>query len=195
MAGMSPFPILAYQPLGCEKLYTDHTFYSSLDGEIASTTQGSTSYGPKIENSDFRKYELKNSGTYWEVTDKAGTVYKFGTSTSARQDNPNNSSQIFKWMLEEVRDLNGNYISYSYSKDRGEIYPSTIVYTGNNSTGGIFEIEFLRELRSDVATSSAAGFAASTRYRINEIQAKINGSWVVNTSLPIPPEITVIVRC
>lgn len=81
-------------------------------------------------------------------------------------------------MLEEVRDTNDNYISYSYYKDSGQIYPSAIKYTGNGSTDGIFEIDFQRESRSDTATSWQTGFGVKTLYRINEIDAKVNGTLV-----------------
>jgi len=50
-------------------------------------------------------------------------------------------------MLEEVRDLNDNYIKYEYYKNDGQIYPSKVKYTGYNTTDGIFEVEFLRESR------------------------------------------------
>src|SRR5437867_2334908 len=83
-------------------------------------------------------------------------------------------------MLEEVRDSNNNYITYAYYKDGGQIYPSSITYTGNGATPGIFEIDFLREVRSDMATSSQFGFIApvAVNSRINEIDAKVNGTLV-----------------
>jgi hypothetical protein len=81
-------------------------------------------------------------------------------------------------MLDEIRDTNGNYIKYEYYKDAGQIYPSKILYTGNGSTDGIFEVSFSRETRTDNATTSLPAFTVKTNYRINEIQAKVNGTWV-----------------
>ena len=162
---------------GVEKLYTESYFTSSLDGELLPTAVGtSTSFSAKVENSDFRTYAFINN--QWTVTDKRGTTYKFGTSTGSRQDDVASSTRIYKWMLDEVRDTNNNYIKYEYYKNEGQIYPSKIIYTGNGSTDGIFETEFLRESRTDNATSTKPGFNVKTNYRINEIQAKVNGSWV-----------------
>ena len=49
---------------GVDKLYaSDDFFYSTLDGEIASTS-ASTMYGAKVENGDFRKYEYRNANTW-----------------------------------------------------------------------------------------------------------------------------------
>lgn len=82
-----------------------------------------------------------------------------------------------KWMLEEVRDTNNNYIKYEYYKDSGQIYPDKIKYTGYNTTDGIFEIAFFRESRSDKAKMYSIGYEITTNYRINEIQMKVNGAW------------------
>ncbi len=161
---------------GVEKLYTRSYFYSSLDGELASST--ANYFAPRVENGDFRQYYFATSSSGWTVTDKSGTVYTFGSTAAARQDNPNATGKVYKWMLEKVEDTNHNFISYSYYKDKGQIYPDTITYTGNGASSGMFSVVFSREARTDIATSTASGFAVVTRYRINQIQAQIGGSWV-----------------
>jgi len=164
---------------GVNKLYTENIFYSSYDGEViaSSTSPGTEDYGPLVENGDFRKYEYV-SNQWWRVTDKKGVVYTFGSASTTQLMNTASTTQVYRWMLEEVRDQNDNYIEYTYYKDGNAIYPSTITYTGNGSTDGPFGVEFFRELRGDVATSSASGFPILSRYRMSEIQAKISGSWV-----------------
>ena len=162
---------------GTEGLYNTQYFTSSMDGELYRNDTSTTteSYGARNTGENFLKYEFKDL-SYWLVTDKSGTTYKFGTSTGSRIDNPSNSTQIFRWMLDEVRDTNGNYIKYEYYKNSGQIYPSRVVYTGNNATDGIFTVDFLREARNQTATSSKAGFLVGTKERIYEIDAKINGT-------------------
>ena len=159
---------------GSNNLYTADTFTSSLDGEMVNISSGV--YGPKVENGDFRKYSLASS--VWTVTDKSGTVYTFGHTAGTRQDDPNDSTRINKWMLSEVRDTNNNYIKYEYYKDAGQIYPSKITYTGNGSTDGIFEVSFLRESRTDIVPFDKAGFNVETNYRIYEIDTKISNTLV-----------------
>jgi hypothetical protein len=162
---------------GSEQLYSRYDFVSSLDGELLPTAAGTTtSFSAKTENSDFRTYAFTNN--QWTVTDKQGTTYKFGTSTGSRQNDTASTTRIYKWMLDEIRDTNGNYIKYEYYKDAGQIYPSKIIYTGNGSTDGIFEVSFSRESRTDNATTSQPAFNVKTNYRINEIQAKVNSTWV-----------------
>jgi YD repeat-containing protein len=163
---------------GTDKLYKLNVFYSSFDGEIGSTSAATSSstFGAKFENGSFNKYTFTNNS--WRMTDKQGTVYTFGSGTSTRMDNPSATTTIYKWMLEEVRDTNNNYIKYQYAKDAGQIYPSHIIYTGATSTDGPFDVAFTLENRPDIATSSRTQFTVVTNKRISEIQAKISGTMV-----------------
>jgi len=161
---------------GVDELYSSSSsqFYSSsLDGELATTIVASV-YTARVENGSFNTYTFTNN--QWTVRDKNGLQFTFGSTASTRQDDPTDSSRTCRWMLEEVRDPNDNYIKYSYYKDAGQIYPDSIKYTGNGITDGIFEVDFLREGRSDTATSSRAGFPVSTNYRVYEIDTMISGS-------------------
>ncbi len=133
-------------------------------------------YGPKVENGDFLRHEFVND-EYWVVTDKQGTKYTFGQTSDSRQDN-NDGTKVFRWMLEEVRDTNDNYITYQYYKHLNQTYIASTTYTGHDTTDGVFDVDFLREERGDVATSTRTGFPVVTNYRINEIQAKMNGNWL-----------------
>lgn len=157
---------------GTDQLYSSNYFTSSLSGDLI-LVSGST-YAPRVENGDFLKYTFASNT--WTVTDKKGTVYTFGSQAATRQDNPNDSTQIFKWMLEKVQDTNGNFISYTYFKDAGQIYPSSIVYTNNGLNAGIFEVDFLRQTRTDAAMSYSTAFLVTSHYVVNEIDAKTSGA-------------------
>ncbi|MCI0597691.1 DNRLRE domain-containing protein, partial [Candidatus Parcubacteria bacterium] len=160
---------------GVQSLYASSTpFYSSLDGELVQID--TTTYQPRVEDGSFRRYTLQNN--MWTVLEKDGTKHLFGSSTTARRDDPNNSSRIFGWYLEESRDSHSNYIEYSYYKDTGQIYPDVVSYTGNGTTDGIFTITFSREARNDNLVSYKAGFAATTTFRISRIETSISGSWI-----------------
>ncbi len=161
--------------VGSEQIFTQSVFYSSLGGElvqIGSTTQ----YRPKVETGEFLKYVFAND--LWKITDKSGTVYTFGSTTSSREDNAASSTQIAKWMLDEVRDTNDNYVKYTYYKADNRAYPATIVYTGSGATDGPFSISFVRSTTTSNSPRYESGFAATTTYRISEINTAVSGSWV-----------------
>lgn len=161
---------------GTGNLYTTDYFYSSLSGELA-TTSDATVFYPRSEDGSYLEYTFASSTNQWTVVDKTGTIYKFGHASTSQEVDPSDSTHVYKWMLEEVRDTNNNYISYEYFKDGNVLYPDTITYTGHDSTPGVFTVDFARELRPDIATSTASTFEMTSKYRINEISASINGTW------------------
>jgi len=57
---------------------------------------------------------------------------------------------------------------------RGQLYRRPLLDAGI----GIFEVDFLRASNTDNGTSSAAGFAVKSNYRVSEIDANVNGTWV-----------------
>ena len=157
---------------GSDTLYSQDTYSSSVSGELVSV--GSNFYAPKSEKDDFNSYQKVTNG--WIVTDKNGTTFKYGAQASTREDDPNDSTKVYKWMLEEVRDTNNNFVRYEYLKDNGRIYPSRIVYTGYNTTDGIFEISFATTSRTDLVSSYKSAFLVKPTIQVTSITTKINGS-------------------
>ena len=147
--------------------------YSSGGAEYATST---TEYRHRIEDGRFIKYTFDNN--IWTAYDKNGTRYLFGTTTQAQQFATTSTTTVSRWMLEEVRDTNDNYIKYEYSRDGNQIYPFRITYTGNGTTDGPFTIDFATSTRPDVLTSYKTAYPVKTNYRISQIAASINGSWV-----------------
>lgn len=150
-------------------------FASSVDGELATTTI-STNYVSRTENGSFNKYTFSSNA--WTMVDKDGTEYDFGTTSASQEADPSNSSNIYRWMLDKITDKNGNTVNYSYFKDAGQIYPSSTAYTGNGASSGIFQVDFGMATSTDNTTSSAVGFPVKSNYRIGDITAKVNGTWV-----------------
>jgi RHS repeat-associated protein len=169
---------------GVENLYSTSTlnyFTSSQDGELVSTTTVTSTgaaYVARTENGTFNRYSFSSSSDQWTMTDKSGTQYVFGSTPDSQQSDPNNAAHVYKWMLKQVTDTNGNSVLYNYFKDSGQIYPSSTIYTNTSSTTGIFEVDFQRTSNADNATSSATGFAVQSNYRVSEIDVKTNGVWV-----------------
>lgn len=153
--------------------YASVSFRSSLSGELARISSGS--YGPKTDTSDFLRYQLASGS--WSLTDKDGLTYLFGQTASSQQDNTTHS-KAYKWMLSKVTDANGNFVTYEYFKNSGQIYPATVSWTGFGGDPGIFKLSFQREARTDADTYYTPGFAVKNNYRISRIEARISNSWV-----------------
>jgi len=169
----SSIPYIERQNIdGVDKLYSENYFTSSLDGDLKIVS--GSEWGAKVETGAFNKYVF--SSNQWTMTDKDGTVYKFGYLSADQVVDPGNSAHTCRWYLEEIRDTNDNYVKYQYWKDGNQVYPSSIIYTGHGSTDGVFGVSFLREARTDATNYYKTGFSVTTAYRINEIDVRISGA-------------------
>jgi RHS repeat-associated protein len=145
-------------------------------------------YHAKIEG-DFdriRQLIASDGRIYWEVTDRTGVRFIYGASivngqAVSRQDDPLNADRIFKWCLEQVIDTNGNYMTFSYFKDNGQIYLDRIDYTGNvnDNTPTTNYVKFYRESgRTDAPNMYTTGFKVTTAYRLKSIDIFGSGNRV-----------------
>ncbi len=165
---------------GTDKLYNENYYNSSVSGELVESS--SNIYISKIENGEFLKYEKQTNG--WIVTDKQGKKYYYGINSGSRLDDPDDSTRIYRYMLEKVEDNNGNSINYFYYKNQGQIYPDYITYTDFLGVAGIYKIIFQRQVRSDVLDSYNTAFKITTNYQIFEIDIQTNsittGKYLLN---------------
>lgn len=161
---------------GSQDLYNKPYYSSSVEGELATTSTATTSpYRARIDTGAYNSYSL--SGNIWTVYDKKGTRYTYGPDAASRIESTSTPALTYRWMLQDVRDTNGNYIKYTYIKDNNQIYPHQIIYTGNGVTDGPITITFSTSTRPDPYISYKAGFNVTTKYRISQIQADVSGTW------------------
>ena len=132
---------------------------------------GNDEYRAEVEGDFYRirKVPAVNGPFAWEVTDKSGTRYLFGESYENRQDDPNNQERVFKWCLSLVQDTNGNYMTYSYIKDQGEIYLDQVNYAGHDLHTPTNYVKFYRESRTDAPKMNTTNFDVKTAYRLKSI--------------------------
>src|SRR5208337_1651451 len=104
-------------------------------------------YIARVDNGTDNIYSF--AGNTWTVYGKKGTRYLFGSSDAGRQydTSTGTSTNTYKWYLQEIRDINGNYIKYTYNRDSNELYPNQIIYTGNSASDGPAVISFATSTR------------------------------------------------
>ncbi|MDD5292001.1 MAG: toxin TcdB middle/N-terminal domain-containing protein, partial [Candidatus Omnitrophica bacterium] len=143
---------------------------------------GGNEYRAKIEGS-FMKFTL--SGNYWIAKDKGGTTYYFGQAQSSQQAV---DSDVFKWCLDKVKDVLGNYMALTYIKDANQIYPDKINYTGysgENNLNPAFEVDFdySDSVREDYSFSYRSNFLIRTNKLLQAVTVKQNGARIRKYSL------------
>lgn len=99
----------------------------SMSNLVARSDWGPNCYENQIEGA-FLNYCFNTSTGGWQVKDKGGTIYYYGTSASSQQQN---SYGTYKWLLDRVVDRNGNYMTVEYWQNQGQVYLSNVDYTGN----------------------------------------------------------------
>ncbi len=133
-------------------------------------------YRTEVEGS-FSKIVKDSTG--WVVTDKKGTKYYFGYTSDSKQYDPANANHIFRWALNRVEDMLGNYMTISYLRDQNQIYPQTLLYTGFNNASLIltpFAQVTMNYADATVASNSyIQGFNVTTAKRIQSITTSVNG--------------------
>ena len=130
------------------------------------------------DESLFLRFQPLASG--WDVRDKSGTRYLFGTDATSTIMTPDGN--VFRWALSQVIDPDGNSLSLTYQSDQGQIYVSRIDYTAHQATGltATNQVTFLLEpgARPDPVTSYRSGFPITTAKRLQAIEVRTLGTLV-----------------
>ncbi len=164
--------------------YTQNDFVYTKDGSSQPlVSYGGTEYRAKIDDGSFMRffYDPSQPQAGWTAYDKNGVVYTFGAAANgaSRQDNSNG---VFKWCLDQVQDLNGNYMNIAYTKvvQQGEIYLAEIDYTGNSGVPLLpsNRISFYYESRTDQPPMYATNSLVVTAYRLKTIAVTVNSTLV-----------------
>lgn len=83
------------------------------------------------------------------VETNSGQKIKFGSGNNSRVE-VNNPDMISTWLIDEIKDLFGNFIQYEYIHDEGAAYLKKISYNGNeNGLAAYTEIVFNYDKRED----------------------------------------------
>ena len=86
----------------------------------------------------------------------------------------NNAHGVFKWLLDEIEDTNGNELTMQYVKDQGQVYLYRIGYTGDKNSV-FFDLEDRTDIIYDYSTYSevlTAKRLAGIRVYGNEVLAR-----------------------
>ncbi|MGB0910092.1 MAG: SpvB/TcaC N-terminal domain-containing protein, partial [Nitrospirales bacterium] len=163
--------------MGVDYSGDDYVFrLSGINVELVNI--GNDEYRAKIEGGFTRieKLTATDGKPYFKATDKTGKTFIFGSVPDTRVADPNDVTKIFRWCLERVEDVHGNYMTLSYTTDQGQAYLSQIDYTGHGSTAPSNSVIFHLEDRSDDAPMYVPNFEMTTAKRLKTIEVQANGT-------------------
>jgi hypothetical protein len=159
--------------------YSDNDYVADGNRELAARGDwGTDYYGQKIEGA-FIQYFYNSSTGGWEATTKNGTKHYYGTTAASRQDDPADATRVFKWLIDRVEDTNGNYLTYTYTKDQGEIYLDKIDYTGGIGLSPTNYVKlYYDDTRTDAYAKYIPHFSVTTAKRLITIEVVSSSSTV-----------------
>lgn len=177
-----------------------------LDGEQL-TPDGHR--GPPVARSAEKQFAKRVEGTFeriirhgaqpsnywWEVIARDGTRYLYGDDPASAGSHTlrDGAGNINRWALREVRDPNGNFVTYSYERviDAGvagstvagvQLYPREIRYTGHGADAGAYAVRFVRDRdlpgftrRQDVIIEARGGFKQVTADLLRRVEVTFQG--------------------
>ena len=157
----------------------DDFVYRTSDGAYELVKISESEFRLKIEGRFLRfiRETAVDGRPMWKMIDKSGVSYSFGGDTYTRQDNLEDSGQIYRWCLERVEDPNGNFMTASYFKDfaNNQIYLEQIDYTGHAQQSAVHSVHFILENRNDLPERYKPKFREQMLYRLKTIDIKSQG--------------------
>ncbi len=120
---------------------------------------------------------------YFSVRTKTGLVLEYGNTASSRLMAVTSAGAVStiaaSWSIDSTRDRSGNYMTFAYLNDaaNGTLYPQTISYTGNSTTGVTpgSAVTFQYQARPDVSTRYAAGYMTKSVQRMSKVVTTLGG--------------------
>ncbi len=144
----------------------------ALDGNRLRLMSGSplangAVYGQELE--DFSKIYVSNveGVPCFQVWTKSGMVISYGCSTESRQTASGGAP--YRWLIDRVEDMAGNYYSYHYTTLLGEVVLDRIKYTGNGSLVPYWEVVFQYIPRQDANEQFEQGLSLKQRALLRRI--------------------------
>jgi RHS repeat-associated protein len=172
-------------------LNLDYNDRFMMDGQRLIRTAGgnygstNTTYGTEVETfSRITSYGQSGAGPlYFTVETKDGLTMQYGYTEDSRIQASDNAQQtVLMWLLNEVKDARGNYMTLSYHEDNasGEFWLERIKYTGNTQTGlsPYNEVRFVYQKRKDEQLSYVAGSPVRQSVVLTGVNMFANGERV-----------------
>lgn len=136
-----PFPFIERSTRnGIPNYNMSDTFFLTLSNCGEMVPVGNNEWRCSRETGTGLRIKYLGDTVGWVVTDKEGKRYFFGENTNSRLSKNGDDAYTFRWSLNRVLDLNGNYmtieyIEYDMSNGVEGPYIYRIKYTGNEKTG------------------------------------------------------------
>ena len=143
------------------------------------------------EDDPFTEITVRGSGTgvWFEVHTRDGRTVSDGSTSDSRQllTTSSGTSFVNTWCISRVEDANGNFSTYSYSRDDNFLYPRCISYGGNTHTtaGARNTVTSAYTTRDDKMPFTVNGISGSVSKILSSIESKNRRNTVSSYNIQI----------
>src|SRR5215213_3440945 len=139
----------------------DTTDSLMLEGAGELLANGDGTFRPQVDGGAWR---ATASGEGFQLSDREGIFYFAGVSSDSRLfDSTTGRERVYAWNLERIEDPLGNAATFTWMRDRNQLYFSRLTY-------GVYEVRFTYAPRPDVIRWARAGFQIVTALRCESIE-------------------------
>jgi RHS repeat-associated protein len=160
---------------------TSNEFILSLPSgtvELVNDPPNSSTYRPRVEEAYLQAVKSVSSNS-WEVRDRSGTRYVFGSVASARSPSNTPFMQLQSglcvytaaWALTRIESPNGNAVDVTYNSVDNVSYPEFAYYGGQTTADHLYRVRFHYEPRPlpDQPVRYLAGVRTVLALRLKQI--------------------------
>ena len=107
-------------------------------------------YRPRRGYGELRYERWVHRGTgevHWRTRDRSDVVTVFGRSPSHRIAAPDDSSRVFRWLVEARYDPTGDAVRFEYRPEDGEGLDPSLAYEAERQRHGAFPQRYLKHIR------------------------------------------------
>lgn len=170
-----------YHTLSVRPISLTSSDFFALDGNIVwgHAPSYSTDGARRLENDNFTEVKPIGAYTSFLVTTKEGMVMEYGATPDSKLmvNNASNVGVPLVYYISKVTDKYGNYYTYHYYNQNGEVAIKEIKYTGNANAGILpyNSIKFYYDTREDQNTKYFKGNELQTTLILREIDVFCEG--------------------
>ncbi|MFC2152863.1 FG-GAP-like repeat-containing protein, partial [Bacteroidota bacterium] len=167
-----------------EGLQFDNDDRFALDGQRLMMISTPYEYGTphskyRSEQNSFADIEIFGSISeqYFEVETKDGKTLEYGNSISSKIKITDHYAP-YAFYLNKITDSNGNFMTYEYKEENGEVMIEKINYTGNSGLSPYNTVYFYYDERSDQKSYYIVGAEVTPKHLLREIVVQTNNRTV-----------------
>jgi len=164
----------------------DNSDWFALDGNKLVVNTGTNGADGAVYSTEMETFSSITShggssttGPQWfSVQTKDGMTMEFGNTADSKLIPTGQTNPIMQWMVNKVYDEHGNYISFQYENQNGEIFIKEIDYTGNDNAGitPYNNVLFTYGLKTDANTTYCAQGKYNSTVVLTSIEVVCQGN-------------------